>query len=92
MPDNLIWRPFASAAGRDPVQQLFLDKITEYRKRAASAQDGLVDADENTLKSVQEETDRVRRNFGIKEGEEAVITSKFTDEFQLESINQKDWK
>lgn len=93
MPDNLIWRPFASAVVRDPIQQLFLDKIGEYKKKSASAADGLVDADEKTQKALQEERDRVRRNFSIPEGQEDTITAKFSDEtFQLESINQKEWK
>jgi hypothetical protein len=93
MPDNLIWRPFASASGRDPVQQLFLDKIAEYRKRSASSPDGLVDAGDDTRKALAEENMRVRRNYNVPEGQEAVITAKFTDEqFQLEPINQKDWK
>lgn len=93
MPDNLMWRPFASAAARDPIQQLFLDKINEYKKKSASAPDGLVDADEATQRSVQEERDRVRRQFSIAEGQEDSISVKFSDEkFQLESISQKEWK
>lgn len=93
MPDNLVWRPFASATGRDPVQQLFLDKISEYKKRAASSPDGLVDAGDDTRKAIQEENERVRRNYQIVEGQEAVIAAKFTDEqFKLEPINQRDWK
>lgn len=71
-----------------------MDKIIEYRKRSTSSPDGLVDADDHTRKAIQEENDRVRRNFGIvSAGDEAVINSKFPDEqFQLEPINQKDWK
>lgn len=89
----LVVRCFASATSRDPVQQLFLDKINEYKKKAASTSDGLVDADANTKKALQEDAERVRRSFGIKTGEETVLTTKFSEEsFKLDSINQKDWK
>ena len=90
----MVLRSFAaSPSGRDPVQQLFLDKIAEYRKKAASAPNGLVDADENTRKALIEENERIRRTYNIKDGQEDVLTSKFSDDqFQPESINMKDWK
>lgn len=89
----LMVRCFASSASRDPVQQLFLDKINEYKKKAAATADGLVDADASTKKALQEDAERVRRSHGIKAGEEAILTSKFSeDSFKLDSIHQKDWK
>jgi len=92
-PEYIAVRALATSTARDPIQQLFLDKITEYKKKASSAPDGLVDADASTKKAVEEEAERIRRNFGVKTGEEGVISTKFTESsFKLDSINQKDWK
>lgn len=46
---------FAAAAASDPIQKLFLDKIKEYSKKASSAPNGLVDANQNTSKLLEEE-------------------------------------
>lgn len=94
LPQLMVWRCLASgSAARDPIQQLFLEKINEYKKKAASTPDGLVDADAATKKALQEDAERVRRSFGINPGEEAMLTSKFSDDsFKLDPINQKDWK
>lgn len=90
---NLITRPFAAAAsGRDPIQQLFLDKIKEYRQKSSSAAGGLVDADESVRKALKEDQERIKRTYNVKDGEESVITAKFTKECALDSPNLKDWK
>ena len=84
----LVTRSFASA--RDPIQQLFLDRIAEYKKRSATAPDGLVDADDHTRRMLQEETERLRRNFNVPAGQEDTITSKFSEEqFHLDPIDVK---
>ena len=86
-------RPFAaSASARDPIQQLFLDKIKEYRQKSASAPNGLVDADASTSKALKEDQERLKRQFSIKDGEETVITSKFDQKFQCDSHKMEEWK
>ena len=90
---SMVVRPFAaSASTRDPIQQLFLDKIKEYRQKSTSAPLGLVDADESTRKALKEDQERLKRNFNIKDGEEGVITAKFSAEFQCDSHKMSEWK
>lgn len=69
-----------------------MDKIREYNQKANATADGLVDADEATRRAMKEDRERVKRNYGIKDGEEAKITSRFSDDtFKIDPINQKDW-
>ena len=82
----------SAAQASDPIQKLFLDKIRDYNQKATKTSDGLVDADESTRKALREDAERVKRNFGVKDGEEAKITAKFSDDsFKIDPINQKDW-
>lgn len=91
-PLNLA-RPFASAASaKDPIQQLFVDKIREYRQKASSTSSGLVDADAATEKALQDDQERLRRQFNIAKGEEATITTKFSQEFKPDSPKMSEWK
>ena len=46
---------FAAAAASDPIQKLFLDKIKEYSSKSNSAPNGLVDSNQQTIKSMEEE-------------------------------------
>ena len=90
---NLVLRPFASASSaKDPIQQLFVDKIREYRQKSANAPNGLVDADASTQKALEEEAIRLKRNFNINDGEETVITAKFAKDCHIDSPNMKEWK
>ena len=91
LPENLIVRTLASATATDPIQKLFLDKIREYKSKAASAPGGLVDADEKTRKALADDEERIRRTYGVNKGSEGTIETKFTDEIKIDPINQKDW-
>ena len=46
---------FAAAAASDPIQKLFLNKIKEYAQKANSVPNGLVDANQQTAKLLEEE-------------------------------------
>ncbi|KAI1285387.1 hypothetical protein HDE_12021 [Halotydeus destructor] len=86
-------RTLASGSPSDPIQKLFLDKLKDYNQKAASTADGLVDATDATKKALAEEFQRVKRNHGINDGEEAKITTTFSDaSFKIDSIKQSDWK
>ena len=77
----------AGAAAKDPIQKLFLDKISEYRTKSKTAEGGLVGADEKVKAQLAEELNRVRNNFQIKNDEDK-LTSSFSDEnFKIDPIN-----
>lgn len=92
LPENLVYRTMASATATDPIQKLFLDKIREYKQKSASTPDGLVDADDGVRKALAEDGERVKRTYGIKDGEEGRLNTKFTDEMKFDPIDMKDWK
>ena len=92
LPENLVVRTMASATASDPIQKLFLDKIREYQQKASSTSDGLVDADDGIRKSLAEDAERVKRTYGIADGEEARLNTKFTDDMKFDPIDLKDWK
>ncbi|RWS25492.1 ATP synthase-coupling factor 6-like protein [Leptotrombidium deliense] len=87
-------RLFASGAtASDSVQKLFVDKIAEYKSKAKSSPDGLVDVSPAVTKALQEEMQRIKRTYGVKDGEETKLTSKFSDEdFKVDPINMNEWK
>ncbi|CAG0915597.1 unnamed protein product [Notodromas monacha] len=60
----------ACQAQVDPIQKIFVDKIKEYASKSKSAKDGLVDADNDALKGLHQEIDRVNKTFGFKEAAE----------------------
>lgn len=93
LPPNLCVRTLASAGtASDPIQKLFLDKLHDYNQKAAATPDGLVGADSKTQKGLQDEMERVKRNYSIVVGEESKITAKFDEaKFKIDPINQKDW-
>ena len=83
----------AVAAASDPIQKLFVDKLREYSAKSAKTPDGLVDADASVKALLSEEMVRVKRSFGVNDGEETKLTSKFNDaDFHVDSIHMKDWK
>ncbi|BFZ25530.1 hypothetical protein BsWGS_28569 [Bradybaena similaris] len=51
-------------ANLDPIQQLFVDKIREYRSRSAGGK--LVDASPETEKKLKELLDNLERAFGAR--------------------------
>lgn len=82
-----------AAAVSDPIQKLFLDKLREYTAKSAKSPDGLVDADPSVKTALNEDILRVKRSFGVVEGQETKLSASFTDaDFKLDSIHMKDWK
>lgn len=63
----------------DPIQRLFLEKTQEYRKKAASAQGGMVDADAALHAALQDELTRVYNNYGVKKEDQDRVTTKYDD-------------
>lgn len=51
------------AAKLDPIQQLFIDKIHEYSDRSKKS-GGLVDATDEDKKALQEDLDKIARQYG----------------------------
>ncbi|XP_050710834.1 ATP synthase-coupling factor 6, mitochondrial-like isoform X2 [Eriocheir sinensis] len=60
----------------DPIQQLFVDKIQEYSKKSKTAGGKLVDATPAVDKQLQQELDKVARQYG---GGAGVDMTKFPD-------------
>jgi hypothetical protein len=82
-----------AAAVSDPIQKLFLDKLREYSTKSGKTADGLVDADATVKATLADDMMRVKRSFGVADGEETKLNSNFKDsEFVLDSIHMKDWK
>ncbi|MPC38462.1 ATP synthase-coupling factor 6, mitochondrial-like [Portunus trituberculatus] len=52
----------------DPIQQLFVDKIHEYNQKSKTAGGKLVDATPAIEKQMQQELDKVARQYGGGEG------------------------
>ncbi|XP_074593837.1 ATP synthase, coupling factor 6 [Brevipalpus obovatus] len=75
---------FMATAATDPIQKLFLEKLHEYNKKAASAPEGLVDCDNNLKAQLNDEIDRVYNSYGVKKGEEDKITTKHTDHAEID--------
>merc|ERR1712243_85547 len=48
----------------DPIQQLFVDKIREYDAKAKEQGSGLVDSTPDVEKRLQQELDKVARQYG----------------------------
>ncbi|XP_066942867.1 ATP synthase-coupling factor 6, mitochondrial isoform X1 [Macrobrachium rosenbergii] len=48
----------------DPIQQLFVDKIREYGKKKSAAGGKLVDSNPQIEKEMQQELDKVARQYG----------------------------
>ncbi|CAG0888012.1 unnamed protein product [Cyprideis torosa] len=81
-------RCFAAAEPTDAIQKLFVDKIREYRKKSANTADGLVDADESTKRSRDQEINRIFNMFGFKEGDDVTKLPDFKfPEPTLDPIN-----
>ncbi|XP_017892121.1 ATP synthase-coupling factor 6, mitochondrial [Ceratina calcarata] len=49
---------------KDPIQQLFIDKIREYKSKSSGGK--LVDATPEILREKQSELDRVAKQFALK--------------------------
>ncbi|KAK4296951.1 hypothetical protein Pmani_030598 [Petrolisthes manimaculis] len=60
----------------DPIQQLFVDKIQEYSKKSKTAGGKLVDATPEIERQLQQELDKVARQYG---GGAGVDMTKFPD-------------
>ncbi|EEB16355.1 ATP synthase coupling factor 6, putative [Pediculus humanus corporis] len=73
-----IFVPFLQKAN-DPIQQLFVDKIREFKAKSSSGQ--LVDPSPELQKELQSDRDRLMKQFGMKSAEEAkqFPNFKFTD-------------
>lgn len=71
----------------DPVQQLFLDKIKEYRSK--SPNDDLVEPSPAILKELQKELEKLAKNYGGGPGVDMTTfpTFKF-EEVQLDPIDE----
>ncbi|KAH9394562.1 ATP synthesis coupled proton transport [Tyrophagus putrescentiae] len=89
VPKTMVVRSFAAAAqANDPIQKLFVDKIREYSAKAKSASNGLVDANAEVAKKLQEDMDRVGNVYGVKSDKDiANLGLKFEETTHLDSIN-----
>ncbi|KAK2170095.1 hypothetical protein LSH36_4g03014 [Paralvinella palmiformis] len=52
-----------TATKLDPIQQLFVEKIREYNNKSKTS-GGLVDATDEDKKSLQEDLDKIARQYG----------------------------
>ncbi|KAK7071979.1 Atp5jp [Halocaridina rubra] len=69
----------------DPIQQLFVDKIKEYSKKKAASGGKLVDTNPKIERELQQELDKVARQYG---GGPGVDMTKFpTFEFKDPKID-----
>jgi len=50
----------------DPIQKLFVDKIRDYAQKSKAAGGKLVDASAATEKSLNDELEKITRQFGAK--------------------------
>ena len=72
----------------DPIQKLFVDKIRDYSQKSKAIPNGLVDANPNVMKGLQEEMERVTRSYGIKDEKNlGTLNLKFEAECKLDPIN-----
>lgn len=55
---------YAKAQDLHPVQKLYVDKIREYAKKSSAAGGGMVDADPEIKKEIDNETSRLHKMFG----------------------------
>lgn len=83
----LVDRRCFAATASDPIQKLFLDKIQEYKKKAASSADGLADSDAKMEAALQDELNRVYNNYGIPKKDQDIVTKPRT-----ENVNYDDPK
>ncbi|XP_017476168.1 PREDICTED: ATP synthase-coupling factor 6, mitochondrial [Rhagoletis zephyria] len=71
----------------DPIQQLFLDKVREYKKRSSGGK--LVDPTPDTERELKNELERVAKQYG---GDGKVDMTKFPEfkfpEVKIDSITQ----
>merc|ERR1711915_498152 len=66
---TVVRRNFGASAvvlkkAADPIQQLFVDKIQEYGKKSKAAGGKLVDVTPEVQRELQQELDKVARQFG----------------------------
>ena len=89
LPKYVLVRSFASAPQvSDPIQKLFVEKIREYSAKSKTAPNGLVDSNENLLRQLKEDRERVANLYGIKNEDDITnLGLKFDDTIQLDSIN-----
>lgn len=60
----------------DPIQQLFLDKLREYKSKSVGGK--LVDASPDLLKEREAELEKIGAQYGIKKGEDPTKFPSFT--------------
>lgn len=53
-------------ASLDPIQRLFVDKIREYAQKSKAVSGKLVDASPETEKQLQDELEKLARQYGAK--------------------------
>nr|ALS04820.1 mitochondrial ATP synthase-coupling factor 6 [Pseudodiaptomus poplesia] len=58
-----VWAPALTKAS-DPIQALFVEKIREYDTKKKAAGGKLVDADANSEAALQNELDKVAKQYG----------------------------
>jgi len=63
---NLGATAVVSQKAADPIQQLFLNKIHEYADKKKAAGGKLVDADAAVEKDLQDDLDKIARQYGAK--------------------------
>ncbi|XP_050664598.1 ATP synthase-coupling factor 6, mitochondrial [Leptidea sinapis] len=78
----------AASKASDPIQQLFLDKIREYKQQSAGGK--LVGASPTVEKELKSELEKLERQFGGGQGVDmtAFPTFKF-EEPKLDPINEQ---
>ena len=53
-----------SAKNADPIQNLFVEKLQEYKKKSTSAGDSLVDMTAEMKAKMEVEKQQIRKRFG----------------------------
>nr|CAD7258614.1 unnamed protein product [Timema shepardi] len=73
----------------DPIQQLFIDKVKEYRQKSSALGGKLVDTNPEIEKELASELDKLAKQYGGGEGVDMTQfpNFKFTEP-QLDPINQ----
>uniref|UniRef100_A0A1B6H4V7 Uncharacterized protein n=1 Tax=Cuerna arida TaxID=1464854 RepID=A0A1B6H4V7_9HEMI len=83
---NIGFIPVSFQKVTDPIQQLFLDKIREYRKKSGGNK--LVDVTPETEQEMKKELDKLARSYGGKPSEmDAFPTFKYEDPV-IEDVNK----
>ncbi|XP_049878244.1 ATP synthase-coupling factor 6, mitochondrial [Pectinophora gossypiella] len=84
----MVTRNLAAAQASDPIQQLFLDKIREYKSKSAGGK--MVDATPEIEKEMKTELDKLEKQYGGGAGVDMTAFPTFNfEEPKLDPIDEQ---